>query len=83
MSIAAQVKQRLAKVCALNPAQITDDARLIEFGLDSLRSMELIVELEEHFAIELDDQAIVRVRTVADLIRLIEQQRSTDGEPSV
>jgi acyl carrier protein len=76
MSIASQVKQRLAQVCALSPAQITDDARLIEYGLDSLRSMELIVELEEHFAIALDDEAIVRVRTVADLIHLIEQQRS-------
>jgi acyl carrier protein len=76
MTIAQQVKQQLAQICAVDPTRIVDNARLIEYGLDSLRSMELIVSLEEHFAIELPDQDIAYVRTVADLIRLIEQHRS-------
>jgi len=76
MTIAQQVKQQLAQICAVDPTRVMDSARLIEYGLDSLRSMELIVALEEHFDIELPDQDIAYVRTVADLIRLIEQHRS-------
>lgn len=76
MNIAKQVKQELAHICAIDPAEVRDEAWLIEYGLDSVRSLELIMALEEHFYIELPDEVIARVRTVADLVRLIEQQRS-------
>lgn len=76
MTVAHQIKQELAHICAIDLADVRDEAWLIEYGLDSMRSLELIMVLEEHFDIELPDEAIARVRTVADLVRLIEQQRS-------
>jgi len=75
MTTAEQTKQELAHVCAIDPANVRDEAWLIDYGLDSHRSLELIMALEEHFNLELPDDAIARVRTVADLVRLIEQQR--------
>ncbi len=77
MTTAEQTKQELAHLCGIDPTLVRDEAWLIEYGLDSMRSLELIMALEEHFDIELPDEAIARVQTVADLVRLIEQQRST------
>ena len=76
MTIAQQIKQELAQICAIDPADVRDDAWLIEYGLDSVRSLELIMALEEHFDIELPDEAFARLQTVADVVRLIEQLRS-------
>ncbi len=64
----------LAQLCAIDPAAIREEAWLIEYGLDSVRSLELVLTLERHFAIELPEEEIVRVVTVGDLIRLIESQ---------
>jgi acyl carrier protein len=75
MTIAQQIKAELANICQLDPAQISDEAWLIDYGLDSIRSMELVIALEEQFDLELPDEAIARVQTVAHMIRLIEEQQ--------
>ena len=64
----------LAQLCALDPAAIRDDAWLIEYGLDSVRSLELVVTLESLFDIELSEAEIGTIVTVGDLIRVLERQ---------
>ena len=72
--IAETIKQEVANLCAVEPSQIRSDGWLIEYGLDSLRSMELIVTLEEHFAIEAPDEELSTLITVGDVIALVERQ---------
>ncbi len=75
MTVKQQIKQELATICAINDANsIKDEAWLIEYGLDSLRSMELVMALEDYFQIELSDEAIGRLQTVGDVVTLIERQ---------
>lgn len=80
MDIAKQIKRELAYICAIEPEHIRDEAWLIEYGLDSVRSMELIITLEEHFDILIPDEAIARLQTVADVVKLIEKQTVQRGE---
>ncbi len=44
-----------------------------DLGLDSLKLLTLAVEVENHFRVRLDDQAIV---TVGDLVAAIHAQRA-------
>lgn len=74
MTLSHRIKQQLALVCAMPPERIKDDAWLIEYGFDSLRSMELVVALEEHFDVQIGDETIERLRTVCDVIALIEAE---------
>lgn len=74
MTIREQIAQELSQLCAVDPAAIRGPARLIEYGLDSLRSLELVVALEERFDLELPDEAIAHVRTVDDMVALIERR---------
>lgn len=72
--ISEQIKAELAQICAISLDNIRNDDWLIEYGLDSLRSMELIISLEECFDIEIPDSEIARVTTVQDVIELIQRQ---------
>jgi acyl carrier protein len=47
------------------------DTRLAELGLDSLKLVEIIFDLESRFQVTADENMLLEVRTVADLIALI------------
>jgi acyl carrier protein len=61
-------------ICAINPEQVNEDALLIQYGLDSVRSLDLIVALEEQFNIEISDGELSQIRTVRDVMNLVEQK---------
>ena len=53
--------------------RITSQAQLIrELGLDSLDSVELIVEVEKHFNITISDEELEAFVTLQDIIACIE-----------
>ena len=70
------VKRHVAEVCAVEPAKVRDDARLAEYGLDSVRAMDLLVALEHEFAIEIPDRDVPRLQTVKDVVAYIERKLS-------
>ena len=74
MQIRATLIEKMAQLCAIDPTVIRDDAWLIEYGLDSVRSLELVVTLESLFDIELSEAEIGTIVTVGDLIRVLERQ---------
>lgn len=73
MTISEIVKQEVAQICAITPAEVRDEANLAEYGLDSMRSMELIVSLESRFKIQIHDDDLGDVRTVSDVIHALER----------
>jgi len=74
MDFSASVKQQLAAICAVPVSRIRDDALLIEYGLDSIRSFDLVIAMEQRFGIEIPDAAVDQLRKVSDVIDLIEAQ---------
>lgn len=44
-----------------------------EFGVDSLEIMELIIKIESEFDLSFPDNELLKLKTVNDLIGLIEQ----------
>ena len=63
--------------------EIDPELRLVEtLGLDSLRLLTLVIELENHFRICLEEGSEEGVETVADLVGIIrgqlEQQATND-----
>lgn len=53
-----------------------DDELTGDLHLDSVAALTLVVALEDHFRVRLDDADAERVRTVGDLIRLVDERRS-------
>lgn len=68
------IRRRVAELCAVDPSTVQDDGKLVGYGLDSVRAMELVLILEEEFGVELPehDPELGRVETprqLADLVR--------------
>ena len=65
-------------MCAVDRSVIKPEGKLVGFGLDSVRLLDLIVAVEESFGISINesDPELARVETVADLIALIERRQA-------
>ena len=64
-----RVRDIIAKQLDIDPATITMTSRLIDdLKADSLDIVELIMDLEQEFNIEIPDEELPKVQTVADIV---------------
>lgn len=75
------IRRSVAELCAVDPSAVQDDGKLVGYGLDSLRAMDLILILEEEFGVELPehDPELGRVETPRQLADLVARRRGDDG----
>lgn len=76
--IRPRVKKTIAKITGLTPEMIEDDASFDSLELDSLSRIEVLVELEREFGLEVpeeseDENLIARIHTVEDATQLVAQ----------
>ncbi|MDE6385847.1 MAG: acyl carrier protein [Eubacterium sp.] len=69
-----KVKEILAEQLDIeNEASITMDSLLIEdLGADSLDSIDIVMSIEDEFKIEVPDEVIENISSVADIVNFIE-----------
>jgi acyl carrier protein len=65
-----EVVAAMAKVC---PEKVSLDSLLGELGIDSLRGLELLFQLETALDVNIPDPFSLRVRTVRDLLEGVEK----------
>lgn len=64
----------LVQRLSVQPAQIRPDSRLMEdLGADSLDVVEIVMQLEETFGIEITDEQAESVRTVSELLEQLKR----------
>lgn len=69
---------KLAKRYSNNPQEIDLDTPIEGSGLDSLAAFEMVYEIEEQNAIELDDIDLASIKTFGDLSETV-QKRIAQG----
>jgi len=68
-----QVRELIASQLQVDAAKITTESRLVEdLKADSANVMVLILELENRFGIEVEDEVILNLKTVGDIAMYIE-----------
>jgi len=68
-----QVRELIASQLQVDAAKITPESRLVEdLKADSANVMVLILELENRFGIEVEDEVILNLKTVGDVAKYIE-----------
>jgi acyl carrier protein len=69
-----KVKSILAQQLDLDESKITMDSLIVDdLGADSLEIVDLAMNLEDEFDLQISDEAIENVKTVGDVVRLIEE----------
>jgi len=74
----------LEEKLAINEADIKDDARFYDdLGVDSLDFVEMIVDVEKTFNINIPDDEYERLRTVASLVAYVTKKVSQRRVPQM
>lgn len=69
-----RIKQVTVKVLKVDPSKVTDKSRFVEdLGAESIQSIELVAAFEEEFDIEMDEDAALAVKNVADATKFIDK----------
>ena len=69
-----KVRNMLAKQLNLSPAKITMESDVVkDLGADSLDVVELLISLEDDYGISIPEDDIVNVKTVKDIVEMIEK----------
>jgi acyl carrier protein len=72
--ITEKVKQIISEQLGVEEGEVTSSASFVDdLGADSLDTVELVMALEEHFDIDIPDDAAEKIRTVQDAIDYIEK----------
>ena len=75
MTIADQVRSRIAQHLGIDPDTVTDEALFRDdLGADSLDAFELLMAFEETFGIEIPDNETDPMQRVGDAVAYIETQ---------
>ena len=75
MPVDEKVEGLLAEVLQIPAASINDDLTMKDLDVwDSLKHMELVVTLEQGFAIELSFDDIVAMRSVGEIKRVLRER---------
>lgn len=81
--IRGRIKQIIANVAGLNPSRIHDEASLRdELKLDSLSLLEIGVDVDLAFKLELPDERYKEVNSLPDMVSLV-QQRLSELSPNM
>ena len=68
-----KVRQIIANQLDLDPETITMDSALIDdLRADSLDVVELVMDMEQEFDVEIPDEELPKVKTVGDIVRYLE-----------
>lgn len=71
--VATKVKAIIIDKLGVDEAEVTDSASFTnDLGADSLDTVELIMEFEKEFDIEISDDEAEKIATVQDAIKYIE-----------
>jgi acyl carrier protein len=73
--VANGLREIMAARLGLPPEQLVPEARLVEdLGLDSLDAVELAISVERKFDIEVPEDELTKLKTVADMVALVESR---------
>ena len=77
-SVEERVRKLICEQLGVKEDEVKDDASFVEdLGADSLDTVELVMELEEEFDINIPDDAAEKIETVGQAIKFIEEAQSS------
>ncbi len=76
MDIFEKVRSLISEQLDIDEDKITPETTFEDIDADSLDVVELVMALEEEFDLEIADEAVENIKTVADVVNYIEENIS-------
>lgn len=71
-----QIIALIAEKLSIDQERITNKSTLQELGVDSLDMVEIIIQLEDMFGIQIDDDKAAQLHTLDDIVAYVDQLRA-------
>ncbi len=72
----AKVKEIIVKKLGVEESQVTDDASFTkDLGADSLDTVELIMEFEKEFNVQIEDSQAEHIQTVGNVVEFLSTKK--------
>ncbi len=69
-----RIKEMIKSELGIPEEKITMEARLAEdLGADSIDAVELIMNIEDEFSVEVSDEEAQNIKTVGDIVKFVEK----------
>jgi len=79
--ISDKIKAIICDQLMVDPEEVNDESSFVEdLGADSLDTVELIMEFEDEFGIEISDEQAEQISTVGEAISYLEKLLAQKGE---
>ena len=76
MAIADKIKELISEQLNKPVSEVTDEKEVVkDLGADSLDIVEMLMGLEETFNITVPEEEAVNIKTVGDIVKLIEEKQ--------
>ncbi|MGB9642559.1 MAG: acyl carrier protein [Candidatus Ratteibacteria bacterium] len=76
--IEKKVKEIVMEKLQVEASAVVDNASFVDdLGADSLDTVELVMDFEEKFGVEIPDEDAEKIRTVGDAIKYLEEKTKT------
>lgn len=70
-----KIKEIIGEILDLEVSEISEDASILDdLGADSIAVMEIVMELESEFDLEIDTEDIPNFKTINDIVAFIENK---------
>jgi len=79
--ISDKIKAIICDQLMVDPEEVNDESSFVEdLGADSLDTVELIMEFEDEFGIEISDEQAEQISTVGEAVSYLEKLLADKGE---
>jgi len=83
VSVQERVVGIVAEQLGVDKEKVTPETSFVnDLGADSLDTVELVMELEEEFEIDIPDDAAEKIQTVGEAVEFIEKSESSSSSSS-
>ncbi|MBE5764546.1 MAG: acyl carrier protein [Clostridiales bacterium] len=75
MNTFEKIASLMAEQLGVDKASITPESEIIkDLGADSLDVVEMLLDLEKEYGVEISDEQAAELKTVGDIVKLIENK---------
>ena len=70
--ICEEVRQIVADVAELPLEEVNSEASFAQLGIDSLRGLRIVVEIEKRYGVVISEDEITKIRSMPDVLALVD-----------
>ena len=71
-----RIKEIVAGYMGIRVSDVNEETNFLDIAMDSLTLLKIVIDVENTFGVYIENDEIVEIRTILDILKLIEEKNS-------